>query len=355
MCSNIIYPEELEDQMIPFDPSIHPRSSKKYPLKKQRVTNKESFILKSKWIHGIDRYEYDYLVYDNISKDVTITCPIHGDFIQSRGNHLQGHGCSECSHLEKIKNRRKTTSWFINKAKEVHGDLYDYSKVSYTSSNGKITLSCEHGHTFTIRAADHIRGRGCRFCYGYFVSNKELQHKIDKIHGIGTYTLPEQYEYEANYTRGKFICNIHGDFETNINRLLSGNGCPKCRNSGSYTSNRILVDQHNDPCIIYHVRISNEEVQFDKIGITKTNIEYRFRGVKKKGFDVQVVNSAQLPLIDAVKLEESIKQELGTLKLSHKIHVLKNINESGWTECFEPKAYDPSKYFKRLEQCLNTI
>jgi len=36
--------------------------------------------------------------------------------------------------------RRKTTSEFIQEAQAVHGDLYDYSKVEYTTSNNKVLI-----------------------------------------------------------------------------------------------------------------------------------------------------------------------------------------------------------------------
>ena len=39
-----------------------------------------------------------------------------------------------------------TTEDFIKKAKEVHGDKYDYSKVEYTNIFGKLCIKCpEHG------------------------------------------------------------------------------------------------------------------------------------------------------------------------------------------------------------------
>ena len=40
-----------------------------------------------------------------------------------------------------------TTEEFIQKARLVHGDLYDYSKVEYINSKTKVNLICnEHGN-----------------------------------------------------------------------------------------------------------------------------------------------------------------------------------------------------------------
>jgi len=42
--------------------------------------------------------------------------------------------------------KKLTTKEFINKAINVHGDKYDYSKVNYTGSTNKVIIICkEHG------------------------------------------------------------------------------------------------------------------------------------------------------------------------------------------------------------------
>ena len=39
-----------------------------------------------------------------------------------------------------------TTEEYINKAKKIHGELYDYSKMVYIESSGKIEIICNiHG------------------------------------------------------------------------------------------------------------------------------------------------------------------------------------------------------------------
>lgn len=61
----------------------------------KRLTTKE-FIEKAKKIHG-DRYDYSKVVYVNNKTKVTIVCPIHGDFEQVAGNHLNGSNCPICA------------------------------------------------------------------------------------------------------------------------------------------------------------------------------------------------------------------------------------------------------------------
>lgn len=51
--------------------------------------------------------------------------------------------------------RKLTTEEFIEKAKEIHGNLYDYSKVNYIDSRTKVEIICpEHG-VFYMQPCNH--------------------------------------------------------------------------------------------------------------------------------------------------------------------------------------------------------
>lgn len=55
----------------------------------------ESFVDKANKLHN-NFYRYDKVVYVNAHTKVTITCPIHSDFMQTPNNHLNGNGCPKC-------------------------------------------------------------------------------------------------------------------------------------------------------------------------------------------------------------------------------------------------------------------
>lgn len=60
--------------------------------------------------------------------------------------------------------KKLTTEEFIKKAREVHGDKYDYSKVEYVNSKEKVTIICpEHGE-FLQSPQKHLSGQGCIKC-----------------------------------------------------------------------------------------------------------------------------------------------------------------------------------------------
>lgn len=128
-----------------------------------KLTTKE-FIKKAKEIHG-NKYDYSKVEYTNSRTKVCIICPKHGEFWQKAGTHLEGHGCPLCGNENTTKSKKLDTQKFIEKAKKVHGDKYDYSKVNYINSKTKVCIICpEHGE-FWMKPNDHLsRKYGCHKC-----------------------------------------------------------------------------------------------------------------------------------------------------------------------------------------------
>ncbi len=82
-----------------------------------------------------------------------------------------------------------TTVEFIKKAREVHGDKYDYSKVEYVDSRTKVCIICpEHGE-FWQKPNIHLQKKGCLKCgrqrTARFHSKSKEQFLQDakKVHG----------------------------------------------------------------------------------------------------------------------------------------------------------------------------
>lgn len=66
-------------------------------LKRQtRKVGIEEFVKKATAIHG-NIYDYSNTVYISAKSNLTILCPIHGEFEQKPNNHLNGSGCPKCS------------------------------------------------------------------------------------------------------------------------------------------------------------------------------------------------------------------------------------------------------------------
>ena len=128
-----------------------------------RTKTTEEFIEQSKKIHG-DKYIYDKTVYTKAHNKVIITCPIHGDFEQEASVHLGGSGCPKCAQEHKSQLRKDSLETFIEKAEQIHGNKYDYSKVDYKNNRTKVCIICSKHGEFWQLPLDHLSRKGCPKC-----------------------------------------------------------------------------------------------------------------------------------------------------------------------------------------------
>lgn len=131
-----------------------------------------------------------------------------------------------------MKYNQLNTLQFIEKARAIHGDRYDYSKVVYINNHTKVIIICpEHGE-FLVTPARHLYGNKCKQC-SRLTQNKNkvtqpviLLTKFNQIHN-NKYRYPN-LNYKTCKDKIEIICPIHGKFYQVIAYHLSGNGCPKC-------------------------------------------------------------------------------------------------------------------------------
>ena len=100
---------------------------------------------------------------------------------------------------------------FIKKAKAVHGDRYDYSKVQYVHNKTEVCIICrEHGE-FWQKPKNHLSGYGCPICSGRKkMRTSDFIKKARSVHG-------EKYDYSKADYKGNtekvcIICPEHGEF-----------------------------------------------------------------------------------------------------------------------------------------------
>ena len=105
------------------------------------------FIKKAKEIHG-NKYGYSKTEYVNNRAKVCIICPEHGEFWQSPYLHTNGSGCPKCAKMLNGASKRLTKCDFLAKAKEIHGDKYDYSNVEYITAKNIVICFVEDKRNF---------------------------------------------------------------------------------------------------------------------------------------------------------------------------------------------------------------
>lgn len=133
-----------------------------------RTRTQEDYIKLSIEKFG-DIYTYDNLEYRGSFNPVTITCKIHGDFSLLAHTHLSGEkntgGCQICAKQNMGNCTRLTIPEFVEKAKTIHGNKYDYSDITeYTRNSIPIPIRCKFHGIFMQSANNHLSGNGCPGC-----------------------------------------------------------------------------------------------------------------------------------------------------------------------------------------------
>jgi hypothetical protein len=126
------------------------------------------------------------------------------------------------------------TDEFIEKARNIHGDLYDYSLVVYVHSKKKIIIICKKHGNIEQTPAVHIKGHGCRYCCYESRTERQTSNTIDFILKAEI-VHNNTYDYtKVNYVNARIkiiiTCRTHGDFEQTPDSHLKGRGCSKCFN-----------------------------------------------------------------------------------------------------------------------------
>lgn len=122
---------------------------------------------------------------------------------------------------------RYNTQLFIEKAIEIHGELYDYSNVQYKSYHDKVKIVCKKHGLFYQAPSKHLNNQGCPECSStHKMDTDNFINKANKVHN-NFYDYSET-EYIRSNEKVKIICPVHGFFSQEANSHLCGKKCPKC-------------------------------------------------------------------------------------------------------------------------------
>ena len=236
----------------------------------------EEFIKKAREEHG-DRYDYSKVEYVNSTTKVCIICKEHGDFLQQPSNHLHGIGCPQCGVEIRRKKRTHSIDVFLKKAKSIHGDKYDYSKVKYINKRTKVCIVCPTHGDFWQSPGKHLSGQGCEKCHRvsiakqFSLGKEEFVERANRIYD-GFYDYSE-VNYVNSNTYIKIICPIHGAFEQVPSSHLKGHGCPHCGRKKTAKSKTIWT---HDSCY-KEAKKYNSKVDF-KTAVPTAYAKARIKG-----------------------------------------------------------------------------
>jgi hypothetical protein len=294
----------------------------------RKKSTTEKFIKKAIKLHG-DKYDYSLVNYISAVDKVQIICAEHGVFEQVASTHLSGSGCVKCSKNVITKKQ------FIEKAREVHGDKYDYSLVDYINSSTKVKIICpEHGE-FEHLPSPHLRGAtGCKKCslYKRTRTAEQFIEKAREVHGDKyDYSM---VEYIRSSTKVKIICPQHGEFEqTPRGHLCGGHGCNDCAQYSNW-HNKAKKSKLFDSFKAYFVKLyDNDGEVFYKIGTTYNKLNRRFKIIPYK---YEIINVKEIKDINDKKGAEMIFEL-----------------ESRFKKIYKNKKYTPKKEFDGMGECFS--
>ena len=202
-------------------------------MPKKKTT--EEFIRDARAIHG-DKYDYSEAIYHGADSKICVICPEHGKFWPTPNNHLRGSVCPQCV------GRTVTTSKFIEKARNIHGDKYDYSQVNYINSSTPVTIICPKHGEFQLKPSSHLQGNGCSKCSGNIrLSTERFISKARALYG-GKYNYSKVQIIGNNKTKVCIICPIHGEFWQSPNNHLRGAECPSCFGTPKKTTEKFIEE-----------------------------------------------------------------------------------------------------------------
>lgn len=132
------------------------------------------------------------------------------------------------------------TEEFIEKARKVHGDKYDYSKTEYVNNATKVCIICQAHGEFWQRPNDHLAGKGCPKCgtlhsaSKHTYSTEQFVLKAKRKHG-DKYDY-SKVEYKSSNDSVCIICPEHGAFWQQAKSHYRGSGCPMCGKNRKLTT-----------------------------------------------------------------------------------------------------------------------
>ena len=220
--------------------------------------NFEEYIEKCKIVHN-NKYDYSKAIEPRTTSDnITIICPIHGEFQQPLKNHLEGKGCKKCARIKQNVNLLSEIQKkeIINKANS-EDDKIIYNKIESVNRSYKIFGMCNHINkkgnihgAFSVSLSHYKRGSRCPKC-GYERLSCTTEEVIDKCKktDFGKDLIYDKFIYYRSSIKSIFTCPIHGDFEMTPNNLLAGHICKECAKLNRISKRTKTTEQFIDECI----------------------------------------------------------------------------------------------------------
>lgn len=234
--------------------------------------------------------------------------------------------------------KKLTKKKFVEQARQVHGEKYDYSLVDYVDVDTNVIINCPIHGNFLQTPYTHKTGSGCKKCRSEKLSLKFRDDinsfilKANKIHNNNyDYSL---VKYTNQMTKVEIICKNHGNFMQMPYSHLNGKGCPVCKESKGEKLIRDFLNKHNIlfiPQYKFDDCMNKRKLPFD-FYLPDYNVCIEFQGkqhfsIKYGGFgasqETALCNLTKLQINDNIKKQYCSNKGIELLTISYN----ENINE----------------------------
>jgi len=149
-----------------------------------------------------------------------------------------------------MRGKKITKEEFIQEAKSVHGDRYDYSLVEdeFFNLQSKVQIKCnKHDIIFEQSIKYHLGGQGCNFCGTESMVQKqslnieEVLKRFKRTHG-DKYCY-DFVEYKSKDSPVDIVCLEHGLFRQSPSSHWKGSGCPECGRKKRSRSRKLTTER----------------------------------------------------------------------------------------------------------------
>lgn len=196
-----------------YEQKVVKHLSGKCPEKTTKKKTTEEFIKSAIGVWG-DKYDYTLTKYIDSRTKVKI---IHNSIVYEQLPN---------SHLQYPVEGYLDGDVFIQKAKNIYGDKYDYGLVKFKNANTKVDI-LYNGIIYSQSPHNHLK----------YSPEKNIKRKTQEEF-ISTSCIIHDNKY--NYSKVTYIndrekitiiCPIHDEFKQTPNHHLKGVGCPSCNES----------------------------------------------------------------------------------------------------------------------------
>lgn len=180
----------------------------------EKSKNFKTFLQRAKNKYG-DKFDYSLSEYQSADDKIIIICPDHGTFTQRPYEHLINiYGCPSCYRIAASDLNLTKKEDIIEKFRQTHGNVYDYSQVVYKGVFEKVEIICPKHSSFYQTPKNHIAGNGCKKCTKHISGISKEWFKTLDNEVIFEYMLPENknlivdgYDPDTNT-----VYQFHGDY-----------------------------------------------------------------------------------------------------------------------------------------------